>query len=379
MSKLLKNKRIFYSILICIFAVLLLSTAFSFNFKSASSDAASTSNSLQTNQSFTISVIDRETGEESTSFTQNNLAFGKAFVYKWSEVNAFKFNYNPDAGTPPTKKLSNENDPNSEYYDLSISIEFLQAYKEVNEFYQGYGKGYKNIESAYSTRATGVNSYKNLKNLPENFVLNVDEGRTASLDGETIKIQNWGIYRFKLLINGQQTYSDFFVLEPTLEISEIPTVSYSTTSSQSSLHNDYIFSVINTKEYGYIDTSKLTWFVTGKGSDGIFYTLTTSDLTLEEFQGKEYSPLYPDYNESGRLGLSFRFDDKGISGTWEVWCEYDYEGNIGEPIKSKKIKIVTGESISTAVIIWIIIGVVVISIVLAIIFGIRKVKKDRVY
>lgn len=384
MFKFLKNKNILFSFVALIFAVLFLVTTFAGNafVPSNASAANAPSNASQSNQKFTISLYDRATGEESTDYTIENLAFGRAFIYKWSDVNKITFNYNPNIGNAPPKNYEDESVPESEYYDFSISIEYLQGYRDEEEFYQGYLNGYKNIENAFSTTVTGIESYKSLTEFPSSFVFNIDEGRSAVVDEETIRVREWGIYRFKLLINGDQTYSDFFVIEPTTEIEKdvLPAIAYYPTSSNSSLHNDYIFSVTNLEQYQFIDSSKLVWYVTGKSDDGILYILAEEDKTLDQFKDYNYiSLIQRDYLRSSRSGLSFRFDDTGVSGSWEIWCEYNYYGSTELPLKSKVIKINTGSQIDYGLIIGIVAGVGIISITLASILAVRRAKKDKVY
>lgn len=376
MKKLLKNNKIILSVFVCLFALLFLIAGMPLGGKNAS--AQSTSVSAQSNQKFTISLYDRKTDEKSTAFTTMHLPFGKCFIYQWADTNKITFNYDPTIGDAPKKKYEDESDPTSEYYDLSISIEYLQAYKDVSVF---YSSDVKIIENAFTTRVSGIGSYTLLENLPQNFVFNIDDGRTAFVDEETIRVRQWGIYRFKLLINDEETYSDFFIIEPTMKVNskKIPELSFYPTSSNSSLHDDYIFSVTNLEEYRYIDSSKLVWYVTGKGEDGTIFILTTADLSLEQFKDKLFTPLYPDYSDSARSGLSFRFDDKGTTGAWEIWCEYNYHNSTDAPLVSKVVKINTGSQISYEIIIWVLSGVAILSIVVAVLLGIRRAKKDKIY
>ncbi len=374
MTKLLKNNKLILGFLTCIFAVLITLSGFSFGGSRAS--AESTSIASQTNKNFTISLYDRATGEESTSFATTTLPFGRCFIYQWADTNKITFNYDPTIGDAPKKKYKDDTDPTSEYYDLSISIEYLQAYKDVSVF---YSNDVKIIEKAFTTSVSGIDSYTLLANLPQTFQFNIDDGRTAFVDEETIRVRQWGIYRFKLLVNDEETYSDFFIIEPTTKIKKIPELSFYPTSSNSSLHNDYIFSVTNLDEYRYIDSSKLVWYVTGKGEDGTMYILTSADLNLDQFKDKLFTPLYPDYSNDARNGLSFRFDDRGTTGAWEIWCEYNYHNSTDQPLVSKVVKINTGSQISYEIIIWILSAVSVLAIVLAIVFGIRRAKKDKIY
>lgn len=379
MTKIIKNKKTLFSLITLILTVMLFVATF-LNPNSKTSDAASTSVSLQSNQNFTISVFDRTTGEESVDYTRLNLNLGAdtgiSFIYNWSNVNKIKFNYDADAGTTPPAKYKTEGDASSEYYDLSISIEYLKAYKDNKLFYQS---NLVTAENVYKTTAFGANSYKNLEESIKNYVYDIDIGETGVTNGITTQFKEWGIYRFKLLINDQQTYSDFFVIEPTMELSNIPKISSSPTSSKSSLHNDYICTIEN-DEYKYVDSSRITWYVSGYSDDGILYVLVNEDKDLDKFKDKNYQGLWKDDNYPyDRKGLTFRFDDRGTAGSWEVWCEYNYYGSTEEPLVSKSLKFTTGSSISYSTAIGIFAAVFVVALGVTVIFAVRRSKKDKIY
>ena len=133
---------------------------------------------------------------------------------------------------------------------------------------------------------------------------------------------------------------------------------------------------MNISDYKYIDSSRLVWYVSGTSSDGNYYVLTRSDLELEEFMNSPYIPLYD--NLTNRTGLTFRFDDQGVSGNWNVWCEYKYF-EASETIKSQVHKISTGAQYHITTIIGIVLGVCGASILIVLIFALRKARKDRVY
>lgn len=376
MLSLLKNKKFFFSLILCIFsAIMFFSTFSSIRFTSAEEN---TSQQLQTNQAFTVSMLNRSNKKENTNFTQATLAFGNCFIYKWSEIGSIKFNYNPEISIPPIK-YQDPTKPETEYYDLSISIEYIQRYKDISVFYQPFSNGYKNIESAFSTTITGNQSYTKLKKLVNEFTFSVDEGKTGSVEGQTIRIKDWGIYRFKLLVNGKQTHSDFFFLEPTMSIEKSPTTTYHTTSSTTSLHNNYVFSIKNLDEYKYIDPAMLKWYVRGKSTDGVLYALTEQDLTHEQFVGNAFEPLYSNYAKESRSGLTFRFDDNGVSGSWEIWCEYKYYGSTEDTLSSKITVIDTETHMNYALFIGAIAGVFLFAIGVTILFASIRAKKDKVY
>lgn len=376
MQKLIKDKNILFSIILLFLAVLL-TASFLPGIVTKSTSAAGASTPHQTNQHFTVSVIDRKTENENTNFTQESLPFGKSFVYEWAETKSFKFNYDPTVGTAPSPRYLEAGNPDTAYYDFSISIEFIKAYKDnIPSTFEHANKVV--AESAYQLSSYGMDSYTEFAT--QNFELNIDEGKSVQVGPETTKrIQTWGVYRFKLLINDQQTYSDFFVIEPKMHVNKAPVLSYYTDSSASSLHDDYIFSIKNSEEYKYTDTSKIIWYVTGTTEDGTLYVLTAEDLALPQFTDKAYHPLYPSYDTDNRTGLNFRFDDKGTTGTWQVWCEYNYAGSTEPALVSNVEKIKTGSQIKLMPIIITIASVFALTIIVVLIFAIIKTKKDRVY
>lgn len=377
MSKLFKNKNI-NLIFACLFAVvLLIGSLFVSPSVFRTTNAETSSTALQTNQNFTICVTDRKTGKESTKFSTANLTFGKCFIYNWSEIKEMKFVYNPDEASAPPKKYKNEAKPETEYYDVSVSIDYLKGYRDVGVFYQGDTKSFASV---YSTTVSGIDSYKTLKNnLPKDFVYIPDDGKSTLINNEKVSISGWGIYRFKLLINGQETYSDYFVIEPDFEINKVPEITYETESSDSSWHSNYRFKIKNASDFAYVDKKCLVWYVTGKSTEGILYVLAKEDCKLEQFKNKGYEGLYPTYENENRIGTEFLFDDKDTSGTWNVWCEYNYHNSSEKPLTSKTVTIETGTRINLGIIIGVVAGSFVLAIVTAILISVRKMKKDKVY
>lgn len=321
--------------------------------------------SAQTNENFYLSVFDRDSN---ILITQEEETFNgkKAYIYQWSDTN--KFVLNIDASKKiPTKSYKQ----GVETYDLTIEVEYLQGY------YQKVAWTNYNTLLLFSNTQQGENSYLNFASLhPE---LNIDQGIEGAdlASGAQVKISSWGIYRFRMVINGQDTYSDYFVVKPTLEVLEAPKISYRTTPSQVSLHSAYKFSLKNENKYKYIDKSKLVWYALGTAEDGTTYALTYKDISSGKKDFKNCSTAL--YETWERTGQSFYFDDKGVAGEWKIWCEYNYDGDDATTLKSNVEKIKSGQKIKPYVTALIIIGVAFVSIGITIGICVYKNKRERIY
>lgn len=372
MQKLIKNKNLLFSIILLFFAVLFIAS-FIPAMSLSTSHAAGVSTPLQTNKDFTVRVVDRQTNAESTLYKKENLTIGTAFIYQWADVNAFEFKYDSTKGIAPAPRYEIPDDTESrQYYDISLSIEYLQGYKNVAGF---GGTGLIFYSNAFETKV-----FDDLGDLPNTFSFNIDDGKIFQVgeEHETKKIQGWGIYKFYLQINDTLIESDYFVVEPQKKIFDSPELKLtSKNSSENSLRYDYTFTVKNSEDYAYIDTSKLVWYVTGTAKDGTAYVLSKEDTYIEGYGNHAY--LFETYERKNRTGLEFTFRDPKQEGSWQVWCEYNYHESTERALTSKKISIKTGTQYDlTTIIIVAVIGFV-LSIVVAIILGYLRIRKDKVY
>lgn len=323
--------------------------------------------SSQSNQNFYLTVLDRS-GNQLLTDNESTFNGQKAYIYQWEDVSKLVLNFDPSKKIP-TKNLD-END--QEIYSMTVEIQFVQG------FYQEASWTRFNTLTFYTSTQTGENSYLNFAELKPEF--NVDQGITGidhTASDTQVSIATWGIYRFRLIINGQDTLSDYFVIEPTLEILEAPKVIYEAVPSQSTLLNAYNFSLSNNEKFKYIKKENLTWFAIGKSTDGATYSLTYSDINSgrDDFSGCS-TALAETYN---RNGTTFLFDSLGVEGEWQIWCEYNYDGNPESTIKSNVQKVTIGNKLTVGTIIWIVIGVSLLAIGISIGISVYKMKRERIY
>lgn len=371
-----KNKSFSFSILSLLILFFVFTSIFGLPFLNKSNSTTSFALTSQTNENFYIDVIGRNGNTLTAQSTTYN--GGTAFVFQWEETSKFIFNINASASIPPAVYENSQ-----PVYKLTISIEYLKGYKNNSTFYQA-NTIYK--ESEYSKTVRGEGSYSQFVNYSPEF--DIDAGTSGQyLDNTSAQINEWGIYRFKLLINSQQTYSDYFIIEPTREILEngkaVSPIIKSTPRppTEESFHATYFLELTNNETFKYIDTQKLIWYVYGVAEDGRTYIFSYQDVNKEEFADKFTNTLWSE-NEGVpvRTGRTFYFDDRGISGTWQVWCEYQYEGAYDDQIvKSNVIELKTGNSIHNLTVLWIALSIAVVSFGVTLGICIYKVKREKVY
>ncbi len=320
--------------------------------------------SAETSPNFSISVYGRDGSLQSSP---NSYYYdGTAHVYKWADVEKFVFDF--DATDIPAAIDDNGN----LYYSVSVDIEYLKAYKENNNFYQG---GTIYLNSCYSARYDGENGNQDLIKYKPEF--NIDKGLTmSSITGIQATVNEWGIYKFRIIINNIPAYSDYYIIEPTREVYSLPQPTMRIVSSDSSLRNAYEFTLLNEELYRYIDASKLIWYAKGTTTDGKIYALTRNDLTKTAFS--DCSDALYDENEWKRTGLEFIFDDDGKFGKWEIWCEYQPEGS-STPLESKITQIETKIAFNKMIVVWIIVPLALAGIAVTIGICIYKAKREKVY
>lgn len=340
--------------------MLLLLILISFNFVNFA-DNYSRAETTQTNENFYVSVYDRE-DSELISDIETTFNGSKAYIFQWEDTKSLILNLDPAKRIPT---VSYEN--GVEVYKLTIEIEYLQGYYR-NVAWTNY-----NSVLFYSNTQRGTNSYQNFSKIKPEFDIDKGYVGTDLASGVQVNVATWGIYRFRMVINGQDTYSDYFVIEPTLDIYVAPQITYKTTPSQVTLHSAYSFSLKNGNEFKYIDKSKLIWYVLGKAADGTSYSLTFSDINSGKEDFKNCSSAL--YETWSRTGQTFYFDDNGVTGEWKVWCEYDYDGILKSNVQTIK----TGEKVQFSTVIWIVLGVAGLCVIVTIIICVVKNKKEKVY
>lgn len=289
-----------------------------------------------------------------------------AYVQKWSDAEKFVISYIPDEENPPPFRPASDTTPDIAIYTMNITVEFVPAYLDANDFYVEETVTLQNIETQVSYDYTTFDSYE----------LDIDNGISGLDNGIQKEIKEWGIYKFTIDINDAEISSFYYCIEPTMAIVNTPKIEYRTIPSDNSLHDSFEFYLENYEEYRYIDKSRLVWYVMGEGTDGIKYALVDDDLSREDFSECSeglYSAL--DY---ARTGLTFIFNDNEVSGDWTVWCEYTAHGE-SEASGSNRVAVSTGSAFDYMIVIYIVAGVAAFAILVVVAIAIIRSKKDKVW
>lgn len=322
--------------------------------------------SAATDESFVVDVYGRN-GAIQLKTTTTEFNGGTAYIFDWKDVDKFVLNIDTSKKTPPLKQ-----EGGTPYYQASIKIEFLKGYKENGGWGQGAMISFENLP-AFTKIERGTDSHLKLSNFkPE---LNVDNGVTGEFLGSQQTAKEWGIYRFTLDINGEQTQSEYFIIEPTREVASDPIVKSTEVVSENSIRKAYQFSITNADEYKYVDSSKLIWYAKGKTQDGKIYAYSRTDIGKDNFKDCGNNFLYQNPN---RTGLTFLFDDSGKYGKWDVWCEYRPEAP-GTARDSVVTSIETKAEFNYVIIIVVVSVIAAIAVAFSVGVCIFKIKKEKVY
>lgn len=295
-----------------------------------------------------------------------------SFIFQWKDIEKFVLNYDAEKSSIPPQQVNIEDE--LEVYKLLIEIEYFPAYyKDITTSWNNLNTTRIKLFETTEKGAINDESYKNLKGSIE---FNIDKGTTGEYNGLPVQVNSWGIYRFRYTINNKnETFSDFFIIEPTTEIfGDAPKVTYTTYSSQQGLHNAYTFSLKNEEVYRYIDQSRLVWYVLGQSSEGTSFCLTYEDIDSGKKEFENCANAL--FSTATRTGQTFRFDTD-IEGEWKVWCEY--QNPTGSILKSNTQKVHTGQAISFTIVIWLLVSVVVLSITVTIAICAWKSHREKIY
>lgn len=340
--------------LLCI-VLLMLGIDFSTFDSSASTGTLGTSN--------TITVYNRA-DRVITEFEDSSYEEGIALVSPWQITKSFVISYVRDEEHLPTGTPTTEEGVFN--YTMSIKIEYKQVYLD-NNFEGGNKITFTNVLN--ETRSS-VEELEEIK-----FTLDIDSGITQN----EVTISGWGIYRFTLSVNGLDSVSDYYFIEPTMELSqEQLETSYTRTIAPNAMHYSFDFAINNLDNFKYYDTSCFKWYVLGQANDGTRYAYIAEDLQREDFAECSQA-LYPSLSDWDRQGLTFHFNDNSISGNWTVWVEFQPHGSSENPIASEKKTVETGTPISDMTIIYIVIAIAVVSIAVTIGIVIYKNKREKVW
>ena len=307
-----------------------------------------------------LSVTARKDNEIVESDSSTYYSGSVAHVYKWRNIDYLSIVYHYDENNlPPPNNL------NEQKYTFKISLEYLQGY--LNSTFNPVV-----FENAY-----GPYSNRDLASLDQihSFNINLGMSRTPSGEVNTVTVKGWGIYRFKITINGVEKYSDFVFVEPDYSISTAPVVDRIIVESQNSMRNSYSFFIANEQDFAFIDQKSITWYAKGESEDGTRYALTSSDLDKENFKDCSEA-LYLDIE---RTGTSFLFNDNEVNGKWTVWCEYRNQATNEITVSENNIEIETKGPFKLSLVIWVIVSVAVVSLAVVITITVILSKKDKIW
>ena len=328
----------------------------------------------QKNDFFQVEVLSGNSSIQSSStisyqYSPSNSA--NAYVYNVKDTTKFVLHFDFSdsattawAGTVPSVTNSK--------YTLNISVEFLKGYSSAY-----FTDENENLIDAVIVDSTSLSStrteaqgYQTFSSYTPNW--NVHSEHAVSQKGETLTISGWGIYRFKMSLGGIISYSDFFILQPTMQVENAPTF----TMYDNGI-DEYTFNIIKTNEYQYIDENQIKWYVHGKTNDGKNYALIEDDLTFSKFVNLDCENYL--YKTITRTGYSFTLQKPDLpDGEWTVWCEYTPYGS-SQTTTSKEAVFTMGYTDAGLPYVWIIIGVCALSLGITGLFVFIKIKHEKIY
>ena len=370
MSKLF-TKKSFFAILSVLMIVL-----FAFSFMPTLTYAENENDNVQVlsdNQDLIIEIYNRDGGlildSSTTTYGENT-----AYLVNWEDVQEFRIYYDPTSDVVPQPIYEEDDEilPENEVYNLSIDVEYFQNYYDSNSL---WAANRQIIENVYARTEKGQNSYKNLKLYKHSF--NIDDGVTGTYQNNSVTFKDWGIYRWTVTVNNLTFVSDFYIVQPTLMVSERPTIDYEITSSNLSLSDSFRFFLTNADDYRYVDEASLIWYVKGEGTDGTLYALTESDLRSGNANFTDCTASIVPEGEIDRTGTEFNFDP-AMAGKWDVWCEFQAH-NSGAVTSDRTINVETKAPFDVNIILWICLAVILAIVIAITIYSALRPKKDKVW
>lgn len=359
MEKVMKRSLIKLNLTIIVTFLCILLLAFGVNIPTFNSSASS--GTLGTSNTVTMyNRADRVVND----FTESSYEEGLALVSPWQTTKSFVIRYVRDEEHLPTG-LPTETE-GVVNYTMTLTIEFKQVYLDNN--FEGGNK---------ITLSNVINETRNsLDELEQiSFTLDIDEGLSIN----DMTIGGWGIYRFTLSVNGLDSVSDYYFIEPTMTLNqELLQISHTQFIAPNAMHYSYDFTLSNLDNFKYYDTSCFKWYVLGEANDGTRYAYISDDLQREDF-AECTAVLYPSLSDWNRQGLQFHFNDNSISGSWKVWVEFQAHNSSDAPIQSEKITVETGSPFTNLTIVYIFVAIAVVSIIVSIGIAIYKNKRERVW
>lgn len=185
----------------------------------------------------------------------------------------------------------------------------------------------------------------------------------------------WGTYIFSFYFeHGTEsaiTYSRLCELKTTkLETIQNNALSISVkeVSSAQSISSAYLFSV--NEPFLYVNRENISWKISGTATDGTKYVLRPADVTAEN-----ESTLYQNNSSVNYRGATIKLDTE-IQGKWVATATIE-EDTVVRTATSEEVS--TIKPFSTAVIIWISIGVALVAIGAVIAIITVNIKKERTW
>lgn len=348
------NKKLWIFVTLSLLMFLSLTIAFMLNCTSTFADV----NSLGGN--FTISVSNRSaelSAEETMSYNGGTLK-----SYKWKNARRIILNYSPDsANLPPNDSMGQQS------YSMYVSLEYLKGYTNSN---------FSNHVTKENVFEDEEKSNLSASELNQIFYFDIDTG--VSIANSQTKAQGWGIYRFKITINGAEKYSDYVFISPEFVVDKQPSINYNVVHSTNSMHDSFEFFITNSNYFNYVDTNYIKWYVTGETTDGKKVVLTKQDLDNERFS--DYDTFL--YVNIERTGTTFLFNDNEIEGKWKVWCEFtNREGENHSTIlaSANTVEVKTSKNVKVTWVIWLVLGASAVAVAGVVGYAIYRSKKEKVW
>lgn len=371
MQKVFSIKNLVFLLSIFLLAILLVTSN---TLISTSSNAEERASSGTLGNSVNVELVNRENQTIELS-SQIEYSGGLGYVSQWSESKEFRINYVVDEDNLPTG-IPDSSDPEIMTYTMTISIEFLQGYSDSEGGFDIDAKVlFEDVILEGDERSITTDNYNDLQDFT--YVFNIDSGLTETTGNVTKTASGWGIYRFTIDINGFNSTSDFFIVEPSEALSQ-PQIQATAIPSDNSMHDSYLFTLVNAEEYKYIDQSCLVWYIDGEGIDGTKYCLLNDEYdTALGIYDETYTPLWPErYN---RTGTEFTFNDNEKAGTYQVWCRYQYHNSTTATSSDRRITVTTGNPTDYTYIIYIVVGIALLSVIVTIIIAVMKKRREKVW
>lgn len=298
-------------------------------------------------------IIDKE-----SSTTYNG---GTIDIYKWNKARTLAIAYEHDDDNLPPIIINEYGD---EVYNINVSLQYLKGYLDSNF------ENHVEIDNVFAEKKNVL-----LEDIDQSFSYNIDEG--VRLASSQTNINGWGIYRFKISINGAEKFSNYIFVEPDYEVTTAPSIKYDVVHSPNSMHDSFEFSISDpNNNYRYVDTNYLVWYVTGESTDGLKYVLTSQDLASERFEN--YDRYL--YENISRTGTKFLFNDNEVAGKWNVWCEFTNRGESTSVLPSTTIaEVQTSQNVGVAWVAWVVIGGCVAAIGVVTLLAFLRSKKEKVW